>query len=570
MRARLTIAAALGAALVAVAPAASALAVDRFVDNETGSDLANVCLSSANPCASVGHALTQANAADTIRVDDSPVAYQPFEISAATSVAGSDFVAGDEGAVVVDGGVQVAVDVLAGGGGATISGLTIRSSGVVALRVADGATVNANLFDSVGAGDDIRVVNASPTITDNDFTDSSTALADVGVRANGGSPTIADNTFSGLARAIVLGDTTGVVNAQIKRNTITGVHPANFTQGSGVEANGSTLILEDNRISAPAATETTGVIVTASGGTASGTLRRNQVYDHGTGVLFNNTTAASMNGDVIAGSLDIGMVGFDDPGGIEGANVIAKNVTIADASPFATRDVLLSDAALALDSSIIGDDGIDVGISNGTCVITSSRGPTSTPGPSGCGGFQVTTPPNFVSPAANDYRLTADNQDLIDAGDPAAPAAPDALDFEGQKRAIDGDGDCSQLRDIGADEYLPPAPTASVGAGPPNGTTLTTGTTQFEFTSSYACAPAFECSLDGQAFAACTSPKALASLAEGAHTFSVRAVDLVPQAGPVATRSFSVDLPNPPVKKPKCKKPKKKKGKKKKRKKCRK
>jgi hypothetical protein len=52
---------------------------------------------------------------------------------------------------------------------------------------------------------------------------------------------------------------------------------------------------------------------------------------------------------------------------------------------------------------------------------------------------------------------------------------------------------------------------------------------------------AFQCSLDGAAFATCQSPVTYSGLAEGAHTFRVFAADGSSNVGPTATRAWTVD-----------------------------
>ena len=58
----------------------------------------------------------------------------------------------------------------------------------------------------------------------------------------------------------------------------------------------------------------------------------------------------------------------------------------------------------------------------------------------------------------------------------------------------------------------------------------------------------FQCKLDGESFADCTSPKPYTSLPDGSHSFEVRAIDAAGNADPTpATRSFTVDASPPDI-----------------------
>jgi hypothetical protein len=77
--------------------------------------------------------------------------------------------------------------------------------------------------------------------------------------------------------------------------------------------------------------------------------------------------------------------------------------------------------------------------------------------------------PGFVDAAGGDFHL-APGSALIDAGDPAAPAAGE-LDLDGDSRALAGTCGAPLRRDIGADEFAPTcAPVSEGGGGAGDGT----------------------------------------------------------------------------------------------------
>lgn len=90
----------------------------------------------------------------------------------------------------------------------------------------------------------------------------------------------------------------------------------------------------------------------------------------------------------------------------------------------------------------------------------------------------------------------------------------------------------------------PPVKAPTITAGPSGSTTQTSAS--FSFTNSSGLT--FQCSLDGAAFAACTSPKSYAGpLAQGSHTFQVRSRNSAGQLSSATSRSWTVDTVAPPA-----------------------
>ena len=137
----------------------------------------------------------------------------------------------------------------------------------------------------------------------------------------------------------------------------------------------------------------------------------------------------------------------------------------------------------------------------------------------------------------------------IDGGAFTACASPKAL-----SNLVDG-AHTFEVRatdSAGNTDASPSTRSWTVDATPPD-TTITSGPTGLVNTraasiafSSTEAGSSFECRVDGAAFAACSSPKALSNLADGAHTFEVRATDSAgnTDAAPAA-RSWTVDATAP-------------------------
>src|SRR6185436_6529275 len=86
--------------------------------------------------------------------------------------------------------------------------------------------------------------------------------------------------------------------------------------------------------------------------------------------------------------------------------------------------------------------------------------------------------------------------------------------------------------------------TPTITSGPSGATSATSAT--FGFAAGTR-GDTLECSLDGAAFATCTSPKSYGGLGDGAHTFRVRERDRAGQVGDAASRSWTVDTSAPPA-----------------------
>jgi hypothetical protein len=113
-----------------------------------------------------------------------------------------------------------------------------------------------------------------------------------------------------------------------------------------------------------------------------------------------------------------------------------------------------------------------------------------------------------------------------------------------QARAVDAAGNVDPTPDSYSWTIDATPPDTSIGPSQPSALTTATGAT-FDFSSTEP-GSSFQCSRDGAAFTACTSPKTYSALADGSHTFQVRATDAAGNTdGSPASFTWVVDTTSP-------------------------
>jgi hypothetical protein len=450
-----------GGALIAalVLPAKSPAAMDAYADVSVTHNTAPC--TQMDPCKTIAVALTDTSPGGTVHV--APGTYgENVTVTDAKSLLYDG--SGVQFGAVINGTGSAAVTVDTGESSGTIQGFTIRST-TTALQLSGSGTVSGNLFDSTGAfsaaigtsGADAKTISGNQ-ITGNGSADRTGILLS-------GSATVTQNLFSGLNRNIFLTGGSPLIEANEFAAGVPSTSTAIQVQGG---TTGASPVITRNYVHELV----TGVLVQQLGNPSpvGAALSRNRFVNNSGALSVDNTAGAvTLNSDLFA-SNGTAIFAIDlMPNPPDQGNVTATNITLWDGS-FGAQ---LFDAQLTLDSSIFGDAGITP---NGTasCTITNSRGPIIG---SGCDAFQTTAQPQFadqsnIDPALWNYHL-APSSPMIDQGNSTAPPA-DALDLDGDPRAIAGTCGGTARRDIGADEFRPSCPTAGGTTQPGPTQTLTT------------------------------------------------------------------------------------------------
>jgi hypothetical protein len=165
-------------------------------------------------------------------------------------------------------------------------------------------------------------------------------------------------------------------------------------------------------------------------------------------------------------------------------------------------------------------------------------------GPTGLTGDDTPTF-SFSSTGGSTFECRVDSGTFAACASPhTTPSLPDGA-HTFQVRAVDAAGNSDPTPASRSFTVDTQGPDTTIDSGPPDPTD--DDTPSFDFSSDDG--STFECRVDLGSFAPCSRPLTVASLADGAHTFEVRALDAVGNPDPTpASRSFTVDTTDPVTK----------------------
>ena len=509
------IAATLGLVVAAAAPADT---TDRWVDVQTGDDQSgdNDCSDPLLPCATISQALEKSTGPDLVNIDEGTY-FENLEVTNGQTLRHLDFVEGDAGIVIVDGGAGRAINVTETPG-AEIIGLVIRGNEAgVAASVT--VTVRENVFDDPDADNmsavELRAGADGSVVTSNELVDPDPSItrSRTGVYSVAAGVEISGNTIRGMNTGIDTRSFTGTEGPLIRDNDIKGTHHLPIA-GRGIWAGANARVVR-NRITDPMNENTSGIHA-ASDIVTDG----NFISGHTRAIPVSAGNTVSLNNDVLVRN----RYGVDvsDSAGDEHAKVSISNLTVWDSG---VHGLGLA-GEMIIDSSIFDSVTSYPGIS--FCSVTYSLGDLKFPVGYGCDDFGAIDDPMFVDPDNDDFSLRPDSP-LIDAGNPAAPPG-DGLAFNDVPRALPGhllcDVEIPARRDIGAYEFVPPL----ADCNPPNTKfqkkpkkKVKSKKVTFKLASTEP-GSTFECKLDKKKWKACAATVKV-SVKPGKHTFRARAVD---------------------------------------------
>ncbi|MDX6374835.1 MAG: hypothetical protein QOD98_3823, partial [Nocardioidaceae bacterium] len=458
-------------------------------------------------------AIADATSGDVIRVGPGTYNDGPYALASGITLQGSG--ATGAGATVITLPANAAAQPYVTGNNATIRNLRVVMEGASSgsdqgIDVSNGSTVISVVVIGSGSIANATGLHARSSTVDDATVNLTQGPSNRAVFGEGGN-TFTNSTWNG-STGYVLSSPTGGLDV-LSRVTIRGM----TGNGPGAWVDAGTIVIDDALINLGTST--------------------------GAGLRAANPSSAAFSRTVIANHLTI-------VGGGTGSVGVLADATLPTAQQTSTA-TLTNSIVYGPDTSIraVADNNGSPAANSVATITTTYTDYEDSEAPAAAHGTATTTfgdgnlkvNPQFLDPANANFALRGGSpaSPVIDKGQPGT--TPPTVDLNGDSHFVDGDGNGTKVRDMGAFE-LAAAPKTSIATGPSG---LTSDNTPV-FTFKSDTGKTFECQLDGGGFQACSSPVTTTPLPDGPHRFTVRAIDaaFTVEVSPPA-RSFTVDTVAP-------------------------